>query len=159
MKKSLLLKNYIQELSNLTVTLEIERKQKDIIKSNRKRFKSKLYKLNQSIDFISNCSSVQDAVSYLIKERDELLLYESPKRNNTSKTSFELDAIVKENQAKILALNSTGTSTSGTPTVVVGNNNDSSVKSQTSNSVFAGLTVGNPNNTAEIINKRYLVAN
>tara|TARA_R110001592_G_scaffold125599_2_gene335725 strand:- start:112 stop:471 length:360 start_codon:yes stop_codon:yes gene_type:complete len=72
MKKSLLLKNYIQELSNLTVTLEIERKQKDIIKSNRKRFKSKLYKLNQSIDFISNCSSVQDAVSYLIKERDEI---------------------------------------------------------------------------------------
>ena len=98
-------------------------------------------------------AEAEENIKFLEQDRKELILkYQnsSSASNIDSKTSFELDAIVKENQAKILALNSTGTSTSGTPTVVVGNNNDSSIKSQTSNNVFAGLSISNPYSTAAL---------
>jgi len=97
-------------------------------------------------------AEAEENIKFLEQDRKELLLkYQNSSTSASSigtKTSMELDEIVKQNQAKILALNSKGTSTSDKPIVIAGNNNDSSIKSQTSNSVFAGLTVGNPYSTA-----------
>ena len=59
-----------KKISNLNVTLELVRKQKEFVHGHWSRLRR--YKVNQHIDFISNCSSIQEVISYFIKERDEV---------------------------------------------------------------------------------------
>ena len=61
-----------KEISNLNLALELVRKQKESVHEDCKRSRLRRYKVNQDIDFISNCSSVQEVISYFIKERDEV---------------------------------------------------------------------------------------
>ena len=61
-----------KKISNLNVTLELVRKQKEFVHGHCKRSRLRRYKVNQHIDFISNCSSIQEVISYFIKERDEV---------------------------------------------------------------------------------------